>query len=55
MRNSQDDSGTSVPPMRQPLRWLWLAAAVVLLDLGTKALMSSLLSYGQPVEVLPFF
>ncbi|MBW6390309.1 MULTISPECIES: signal peptidase II [Halomonadaceae] len=55
MRNSQDDSGTSVPPMRQPLRWLWLAAAVVLLDLGTKAVMSSLLSYGQPVEVLPFF
>ncbi len=46
---------TSVAPMRRPLRWLWLAAAVVVLDLATKALMSSMLSYGQPVEVLPFF
>ncbi len=55
MRNKQDDSGTSVPPMSKPLRWLWLAAAVVVLDLGTKALMSSVLSYGQPVEVRPFF
>nr|WP_141638512.1 signal peptidase II [Halomonas sp. KM-1] len=41
--------------MSKPLRWLWLAFAVVLLDLGTKALMSSVLNYGQPVEVLPFF
>ncbi|WP_043515395.1 signal peptidase II [Halomonas sp. BC04] len=42
-------------PMQRPLRWLWLAAAWIVLDLGTKALASSLLTYGQPVEVLPFF
>ncbi|PXX94916.1 signal peptidase II [Halomonas sp. LBP4] len=41
--------------MRRPLRWLWLAAAVIVLDLGTKALASGLLGYAQPVEVLPFF
>ncbi|UYG08077.1 signal peptidase II [Halomonas sp. M4R1S46] len=42
-------------PMHKPLRWLWLTAAVVALDLGTKALASSLLAYAQPVVVLPFF
>ena len=42
-------------PMRQPLRWLWLAAAVVVLDLATKAMASSWLGYAQPREVLPFF
>ena len=41
--------------MTRPLRWLWLAAAVLALDLATKALASALLTYGQPVEVLPFF
>ncbi|MDR5864311.1 signal peptidase II [Halomonas campisalis] len=41
--------------MTRPLRWLWLAAAVVVLDLATKALASALLTYGQPVAVLPFF
>ncbi|MCE8021979.1 lipoprotein signal peptidase [Halomonas sp. MCCC 1A11036] len=55
MRNRKPGDDAPVAPMRQPLRWLWLAAAVVLLDLGTKALMSSVLNYGQPVEVLPFF
>lgn len=48
-------SGEATMPMRKPLRWLWLAAAVVVLDLGTKAFMSSALNYGQPIEVLPFF
>ncbi|MGO2879102.1 MAG: signal peptidase II [Halomonas sp.] len=42
-------------PMRQPLRWLWLAVAVIVLDLATKAIASSQLGYLQPVEVLPFF
>ncbi|NIC07636.1 signal peptidase II [Billgrantia bachuensis] len=51
----REQGGAAVPPMSKPLRWLWLAVAVVALDLATKALMSSLLSYGQPVEVLPFF
>jgi signal peptidase II len=56
MRDQGPSSGgASVAPMRKPLRWLWLAVAVVVLDLGTKALMSSLLDYGRPVEVLPFF
>lgn len=42
-------------PMSHPLRWLWLSVAVVVLDLGSKALASSLLIYGQPVELLPVF
>ncbi|MES3677360.1 signal peptidase II [Halomonas elongata] len=44
-----------VAPMRHPLRWLWLAAAVIVVDLGTKALASALLEYARPLEVLPFF
>ncbi|MBY5942463.1 signal peptidase II [Halomonas sp. DP5N14-9] len=46
---------SQVEPMRQPLRWWWLALAWVVLDLGTKALMSQTLTYATPVEVLPFF
>lgn len=42
-------------PMSQPLRWLWLSALVVVLDLGSKALASASLMYGQPLELLPFF
>ncbi|WP_089797090.1 signal peptidase II [Halomonas korlensis] len=41
--------------MQRPLRWLWLAAAIVVLDLATKYAASAWLSYGRPVEVLPFF
>lgn len=41
--------------MSRPLRWLWLSALVIVLDLGTKALASAMLVYGQPVEVLAFF
>src|SRR5690625_3245374 len=55
MHDAGPNDSTAVAPMDKPLRWLWLAAAVVVLDLGTKALMSSLLTYAQPVEVLPFF
>lgn len=41
--------------MSRPLRWLWLSALVIVLDLGAKALASSLLYYAQPVELLPVF
>ncbi|AVI61550.1 signal peptidase II [Halomonas sp. M1] len=43
------------PPMGRPLRWLWLAVAVIVLDLLTKYMASHFLNYAQPVEVLPFF
>lgn len=46
---------TASAPMHRPLRWLWLSLLVVVLDLGSKALASSLLIYAQPIEVLPFF
>lgn len=42
-------------PMYKPLRWWWLAIAWIVLDLATKALASSQLTYATPVEVLPFF
>ncbi|WP_442915657.1 signal peptidase II [Marinobacter sp. C2H3] len=37
------------------LRWLWLAALVLALDLGTKALASASLTYADPVPVMPMF
>lgn len=40
---------------RSMLRWLWLSAVVIMLDQATKYLAGSLLDYGVPVPVLPFF
>ncbi|MDX1634694.1 MAG: signal peptidase II [Marinobacter sp.] len=40
---------------RPMLRWLWLAALVVALDLTTKAMASAWLTYAQPVPVMPMF
>lgn len=37
------------------LKWLWLSALVVVLDLGTKWLATDLLDYAISVPVLPFF
>ncbi len=37
------------------LRWLWLTAAVVVLDLLTKQWASAQLLYAQPLEVTGFF
>lgn len=37
------------------LKWLWLSLFVILLDQATKYLADSLLTWGQPVPVLPFF
>lgn len=41
--------------MHRPLRWLWLSLAIIVLDLGVKALASAYLDYGRPLEVLPVF
>ena len=40
---------------RAMLRWLWLAVLVIVIDLGTKAVATAWLSYGQPVPVVPLF
>ena len=37
------------------LKWLWLAVLVVAVDLGTKAMATAMLTYGNPVPVLPSF
>ena len=37
------------------LRWVILSIIVIIIDLGTKYLASHNLTYGQPVEILPFF
>nr|WP_166266446.1 signal peptidase II [Marinobacter caseinilyticus] len=37
------------------IRWLWLAVLVVAADLGTKALATAWLTYGQPLPVAPLF
>ena len=46
---SQEESAGS------KLRWLWLAGLVIALDLGTKALATALLTYAEPVPVVPMF
>ena len=33
------------------MKWLWLAVLVIVLDLGTKALATAMLTYGDPVPV----
>ena len=30
------------------LRWLWLAVLVIVLDLGSKAMATAMLTYGNP-------
>lgn len=55
MPEAADMTQAPARPMRKPLRWLWLAVLVVVLDLVTKAMASAWLTYGQPVEVLPVF
>ena len=37
------------------LQWLWLSLAIVVLDLGSKFLASSMLNYNLPVSLLPIF
>ncbi|WP_440993491.1 signal peptidase II [Cysteiniphilum litorale] len=37
------------------LRWVILSIIVIIIDLGTKYLASQNLTYGQPIEILPFF
>ena len=37
------------------LRWLWLSVLVIALDLGTKALATAMLTYAEPVAVMPMF
>ena len=37
------------------LRWLWLAVLVIVLDLGSKAMATAMLTYGNPVPVMPLF
>ncbi len=46
--SQQDLSGSK-------LRWLWLAGLVIVLDLGTKAMATAMLTYGNPVPVMPMF
>ncbi len=37
------------------LKWLWLAVLVTVVDLGTKALATAMLTYANPVPVVPLF
>jgi signal peptidase II len=37
------------------LKWLWLAAVVIAIDLGTKGMATAMLSYGDPVPIFPMF
>lgn len=37
------------------LKWLWLAVLVIVVDLGTKAMATAMLTYANPVPVMPSF
>jgi signal peptidase II len=37
------------------LRWVWLSGLIIVLDLITKSLATSMLNYGEPVPVMAFF
>ncbi|GEN25368.1 signal peptidase II [Halomonas cupida] len=55
MPEAEAHMSAQVQPMRKPLLWWLLAIVWIILDLATKALASSSLTYATPVEVLPFF
>lgn len=46
---------SNLPMKASALRWLWLTAVVILLDLCSKYLADSRLNYADPVQVLPIF
>lgn len=50
-----DQSDSSVSHLSRLWPWLLLAIVVVVLDQWSKALASSQLQYGAPVEILPVF
>ncbi|MES2917304.1 MAG: signal peptidase II [Pseudomonadota bacterium] len=40
---------------RKNLKWLWLALAIIVLDLATKAWFSATMQLGESRQLLPFF
>jgi len=46
---------TTERPEASALRWLWLSLLVLALDLGSKYLADTLLTYASPVPLLPVF
>ncbi|MFG6668315.1 signal peptidase II [Halomonas sp. HNIBRBA4712] len=55
MPNAAQTPAQRGAPMPKPLRFLWIAVAVIALDLATKYWVSHALDYNAPVQVLPFF
>ncbi|WP_036134639.1 signal peptidase II [Marinobacter nitratireducens] len=49
------DAAMSESTTGSKLKWLWLAVLVVVIDLGTKAMATAMLTYGDPVPVMPMF
>lgn len=49
------DTAMSEQVTGSKLKWLWLTALVIAIDLGTKAMATAMLSYGVPVPVFPMF
>lgn len=49
------DAAMTDNAMGSKLKWLWLAALVIVIDLGTKAMASAMLTYGEPVAIMPMF
>lgn len=48
---------TKLSPKQSGVRWLWLAALVFIIDIGSKLLVMNTMEYGWPnrIELLPFF
>ncbi|MBZ2170109.1 signal peptidase II [Marinobacter sp. F4216] len=50
-----DTAMTETQTTGSKLKWLWLAVLVIIIDLGTKAMATAMLTYATPVPVFPMF
>lgn len=53
--DANDQHGYEGQPSKTAIRWIWLSILVIVLDLGSKALVRLYLDFNEPVSVIPGF